>query len=71
MEVNQGQLLKLISVRYNSIEVNHSMKLIRTPVCTRLLEEDFILQYHTSYALQWIDISRPQNLNRSGVLYLI
>ena len=30
MEVNQGQLLKLISVRYNSTEVNHSLKLIKT-----------------------------------------
>ena len=31
MEVNQGQLLKLISVIKKSVEVNHSMKLIRTP----------------------------------------
>ena len=31
MEVNQGQLLKLISVIKKSVEVNHSMKLIHTP----------------------------------------
>ena len=55
MEVNQGQLLKLISVIYKSIEVNHSMKLIRTPFLNTPLvvyarfESKWVLDLRTNY----------------------
>ena len=43
MEVNQGQLLKLISVIKKSVEVNHSMKLISTPLHSRT--DKFLITY--------------------------
>ena len=55
MEVNQGQLLKLISVIKKSVEVNHSMKLFRTPKSNDVLTIEIDLTHGPLFQTMYVD----------------